>query len=473
MIPIKFIRLVVLAWCIQLCTNMAYGQTKVLSGVYAGVKLMPSVTPGGGMNRIDEVILFRPDGTFNDELDKPDWQKRTTGRYSIAGKKLTLKFSKDGDVSDYEIQSSDKIDAGSFILFKHPMDNSVPKGFLEFKKLSSMGGIGTNMAFVGTSSIRGLYFDGKGRFSTNSENTSVVAGDGIGGGGGNKSSGAGTYKVSNGTLTLTFDNGKTQVHSFYCRPSQKPVMAVIDGDIYFMKDEKEIAADKASSATQRNKSSSATNSKANTNATGNLADAKTLLLKANATHGGTKLDNIKTITFEATVQGILATGYVDVTGERLRLEMSKGGKLLQVQQLEGGSGWEWQAGKSAPLSTTRANEMRTSFYTGILGLRKSEIEALTVESVKTGKAGTAIVCMQNGKRYAFIINDKGQMSASGDLATRVPLTTVYSDFRQTDGILMPYNELNTAGKQRLSTQYSNFRINPMIPPQTWDKPGAN
>ncbi|WP_345331636.1 hypothetical protein [Mucilaginibacter defluvii] len=470
----RILRLAMMVWCTLLFADVVNGQTKTLNGVYAGVKLMPSVTPGGGMNRIDEVYLFRPDGTFNDELDKPDWQKRTTGRYTISGKKLTLKFSKDGDVSDYEIQSADKIDAGSFILFRQPMDSSVPKGFLEFKKLSSMGGMGTGTTFVGTSSTRGLYFDGKGRFSTNSENTSVIAGDGIGGGGTNKKEGVGAYKINKGVLTLSFDDGKTQTHSFYYRPAEKPVMAVIDGDIYFMKDEKEMAAERSASSSAKSKRRlSANNSNANTGASGNIADAKAMLLKANATHGGTKLDNVKTITFEATVQGISVTGYVAVTGERLRLEMSKGGKLLQVQQLEGGSGWEWQGGRTAPLTTTRINEMRTSFYTGILGLRKSEIEALTIESVKTGKAGTAIVCMQNGKRYAFIINDKGQMSASGDLATKVPLTTVYSDFRQTDGILMPYAELNTAGKQQLSTQYSNFRINPVIPPQTWNKPGAN
>ncbi|MCD8741595.1 hypothetical protein LT679_13350 [Mucilaginibacter roseus] len=435
---------------------------------------MPSVTPGGGMNRIDEVYLFRPDGTFNDELDKPDWQKRTTGRYSISGKKLTLKYSADGDVSDYDIASSDRIDAGSFFLLKQPMDNSVPKGFLKFTNMTSMGGIGTGTTYVGTSSTRGLYFDGKGRFSTNSENTSVIAGEGIGGGGTNKKGGAGTYKINKGVLTLTFDDGKTQVHSFYYRASEKPVMAVIDGDIYFMKDEKEMAAERSKSSSSASKRErSATNSSLSNEAATKTADAKALLLKANAIHGGAKLDNIKTLTFEATLQGITVTGYVDVAVERLRLEMSKEGKLLQVQQLDGNSGWEWQGGKTAALSSARVNEMRTSFYTGILGLRKSEIEALTVENVKSGKAGTAIVCMQNGKRYAFIINDKGEMSASGDMATKVPLTTVYSDFRQTDGILMPYNELNTTGKQRLSTQYSNFRINPVIPAQTWNKPSVN
>jgi hypothetical protein len=44
-----------------------------LDGVYAGCEFSPSPIFGGGMNRRDIAVLFRPDGTFNDVLDRTDW----------------------------------------------------------------------------------------------------------------------------------------------------------------------------------------------------------------------------------------------------------------------------------------------------------------------------------------------------------------------------------------------------------------
>jgi len=50
----------------------AGAQPKNVSGVYAGIEITLPVTMGGGMGRSDVVFQLRPDGTFNDLLEKPD-----------------------------------------------------------------------------------------------------------------------------------------------------------------------------------------------------------------------------------------------------------------------------------------------------------------------------------------------------------------------------------------------------------------
>jgi hypothetical protein len=209
------------------------GQSKTsVNGVYAGVEIMPSAM--GGMGRNEVVILFRPDGTYNDDLRKSGWQQRVSGRYTVSGRTVSLRTPGDNRAITYTIDNDGNMNAGSFNLIRQPTDNSIPKGNYEFNSAGGSGG-GASGTAVGSFSNKGFYFDGQGNFSTNSQTAVVVSGSNVGGGNSHKSSGGGTYKISKGVLTLTFANGATETHSFFCRPGYDPVMAVIDGDIYFVK----------------------------------------------------------------------------------------------------------------------------------------------------------------------------------------------------------------------------------------------
>lgn len=447
-------------------------QTKSVNGVYAGILLMPSVTMGGGMNRIDEVLLLRANGTFNDDLGKPDWQTRVTGKYTVSGKKLTLRYAKDNKTTDYSFDKDGNIDAGSYTMLKQPVDHIVPKGIFKFTMMNSSGGGSSGMVYVGTSNNETLNFDGNGHFSNNSASASVIAGEGVGGGGSRENSGKGNYTITKGVLMLKYDNGQTKVHSFFCRPSYNPIMAVIDGDIYFMEDEnKKHAGEKAAAAEKRpnrlrnNQSPTTTETPA-----ANNTDGKAMLLKANEVHGGSALNNINTVSFAATTEGIEVTSYVDVPRRRVRFEARQGGKLLQIEQLEGQSGWQWRGGQISTLPAARATEMAAAFYSGILGLRQSQINAAAIKSVKPVQNGYAIVCEQNGKNYAFILNNDYRMVASADQTAQVTNTSAYTDFRTVNGILMPFKELNTAGTQKFTVQYQRFEINPSLPDNVWAKP---
>ncbi|MGY3213123.1 hypothetical protein [Mucilaginibacter sp. HD30] len=210
------------------------GQSKTsLNGVYAGVEIMPSAM--GGMSRNDVVILFRPDGTYNDDMRKSGWQQRVSGRYTLSGRTVSLRTPGDNRAITYTLDNDGNMNAGSFNLVRQPTDNNIPNGNYEFSSAGGSGG-GASGTAVGSFSNKAFYFDGQGNFSTNSQTAVVVSGSNVGGGNSHKSSGGGTYKISKGVLTLTFANGATEVHSFFCRPGYDPIMAVIDGDIYFVKD---------------------------------------------------------------------------------------------------------------------------------------------------------------------------------------------------------------------------------------------
>jgi hypothetical protein len=444
----------------------ACGQSKTINGVYAGLEVVPSAVMGGGMDRYDNAFLFRPDGTFTDKLDKADWKTRIDGRYFVSGKNITLAFAKSGRTHHYKLDADGNIDAGGYSLVRQPTDSSIPAGVYEFSKMTSSGGGSSGMVYAGVGSDKTLKFDGKGNFSNRKATATAVIGN-VGGGTSRKSSGQGTYKIDKGLLTLKFDNGKTERHSFFCRPGYKPIMAVIDGGIFFVKDKKEKAAGNQvrTSATAEDKTNPT-----ETTENPSVADPKRMLLKANAMHGGTSLDNLKSIGFTATMQGLKINSCVDITGQRVRLEVRQNDKLVQVEQLDGQSGWMWQQGKLSQLPPNRVSEMKAVFYSGLLGLRKEQVEGFSIKSVKPFKAGNAITTVRDGKQFVFMLNDNYQLVGEvNDVGSAVSSST-YTDLQTYNGLLLPFQETAASGGRKNVIRYEKYEVNTTYPESIWNKP---
>jgi hypothetical protein len=456
-----------LVW-LAIFTSTACGQSKTLNGAYAGLEVVPSAVMGGGMDRYDNAFLFRPDGTFTDKLDKADWKTRVDGSYSVAGKNVTLKFAKSGRTHQYKLDADGDIDAGGYSLVHQPTDSSIPAGVYEFSKMTSSGGGSSAMAYVGTGSDNTLRFDGKGHFSNNKASATAVIGN-VGGGSSRKSSGQGTYIINKGLLTLKFDNGKTETHSFFCRPGYKPIMAVIDGAIFFVKDKAE-QKEKNTAANKVQKTAANEGASSTTLETSKSTDPKEMLLKANAVHGGTALDNLKSIGFTATMQGLKINSYVDIAGQRVRLEVRQNDKLAQVEQLEGNGGWMWQQGKTSQLPANRVSEMRAVFISGLLGLRKEQLAGISIKSVKPFKAGTAITTIKGGKQFVFMLNDKSQlMGEANDVGNSVS-SSVYTNLRTNNGLLLPFQETASSGGQKNVILYKEYEVNVNYPETIWNRP---
>lgn len=406
------------------------------SGVYAGVKL--SLNPlGGGMNRTDEVFLFRKDKTFTDQLNKPDWKTAVRGKYEIKGSELYLTYT-NGDKDNYTITKGGNLDAGTFVLFKMDLDNSVPKGAYQFKFINGSGGIATGTTYVGTSSRRTLDFDGNGNFSTERQSTTVIAGDNIGGGTNTNSDAKGKYTLKDGTLTLNYDNGKSTTHSFFASAvdGKSKAMAVIDGSFYFMEDEKE-----------------------QKKADAKLPSAAEVLKQARAVHGGDAIDRVQTYTVDADLNGIKVISYNDLAGKRFRNEMSNKGKLIVVGQIGLTGGWLWNNGKKTVSDAKRLRDAKYNDYTGVLGLSKKNNAAFSKGTVTATKDGYSVSFAVDGHQFMYLLDHHYQLLGSGLQIGTTKLSSTYSNFKTVGGVKMPFTTLTSNGKDKFTMRYNSIKIN--------------
>jgi len=439
-----------------------------LDGVYAGCEFSPSPIFGGGMNRRDVSVLFRPDGTFNASLNRADWQTNVSGRYTINKGEVTLKYTKSSSV--YTITKYGSLSNYSHELFKL-QGNIIPEGYYSFISAMGGGGAAYGTTYVGALSTQGLNFDGKGHFSNSRYSGSVVAGENVGGGSSSSRDGSGTYKINKGVLTLTYTDGHTELHSFFCDMGGKTRMAVVDGRVFFV-DNNDKTDDKNTKPSTAAKKVSGNSTTADNNA---VPDGKTLLLKANATHGGDKLNALKTARLTCSVSGLKVVELIDIPNNKVRVEVWKNGKPVSVQQTEGNTGWQWSGGNRSDLPANSVAEVKTALYTGVIGLRKSlldQMQVMNAQKIPNNNMYT-IQCKLNGNEYVFAINDQNQLMAYGYKVGDKTLFSMLSDLRPVQGITIPYREATTSGQQKLNIQYDNMDVNPVLDGQSWAVPAGN
>jgi len=434
-------------------------------GVYAGVRL--SINPlGGGMNRTDEVILFRKDKTFTDQLDKKEWKTAVRGKYEIKGSEVYLYYTK-GSKDNFTITKGGNLDAGSYTMFKMDLDNKVPKGSFLFKFVNGSGGIATGTTYVGSSSRRELNFDGAGNFTTDRQSTTVVAGDNIGGGTNSKSDGRGKYAIKDGVLTLRYDNGTTTTHSFFASlgDAKNKTMAVIDGSFYFTED---MNAKKTSSSS-KSSTTTATDTKLPTATDTKLPTAAQILTELRKKYGGTAIDNLKTYTVKAQFSGITVISYNDVVGKRFRNEMFQRGKLIGVEQIGPAGGWLWSNGKKIPSTTERLEEAKYNDYIGVMGLQQGTNAAFSKGTVQAVKNGYAIGFQVDGHTFVYVIDKNYTILGDSYMIGKTKLTNTYSNNRTVDGITLPFTNTTTSGKNKLTLNYQSIEINKALA-TNWQQP---
>lgn len=447
-----------------LCFDNLQAQTGKLNGVYAGVQFSVSPLIGGGMNRKDVVILFRTDGTFNDQMGQPNWSTKVAGKYIISGNTVTLNFPKSS--TSYTIKNATTLHGYGFQLFKL-QGSTISPGYFEFTSAMGSGGGSSGLTYVGTSSHRGLNFDSKGHFSNSRNSATLIAGENVGGGSTRNDSGNGTYKINEGVLTLNYSDGKTETHSFFCDLAGKTRMAAVDGRVYFSSDEKDAGK------TTKTDLSNQPDVKQQTDA--GPVDGKSLLLKANNTHGGSKLDAVKTAKVTATAMDVKVVELIDAVHNKIRIELWKNGKLSSVQQTEGNNGWLWNNGNKTILPKDKVTEAQSILYTGMLGLRKQVLDKMQIANTQKMKNASmyTIECTLDGNNYIFAVDDQNRLAAYGyKIAGKISFSLL-SDLRPVQGLIIPFHEVSTSGSQKLAIQYDNFEINPTLDAQAWAIPAGN
>lgn len=200
-------------------------------------------------------------------------------------------------------------------------------------------------------------------------------------------------------------------------------------------------------------------------------DAKALLLKANTVHGGNKLDMIKTMRYSATILGVEAVSHVDIPGNKIRIELWENGRIVSIEQEENGDGWQWLNGRKAVMPSPRIAEMKSTFYSGLLGLRKPAINQMQVLNMQKLKNNTySVLCKLDGNDYIFAVNDQNQLVAEANKTFGRTSISVLSDLRPVQGIMIPFHEVVTSGIKKLVIHYDSFEINPAFNESIWNVP---
>ncbi len=456
-------RFYLLCFIYSFTMHTSCSQSSGITGVYAGIELTVSGFAGGGMDRNDIAIYLRGDGSFTDKLGEADWKTAKKGTYTISGKKVTFRFASGKKDKTYTLTSEGNLNAGSFVLFKMVEQNTIPPGLYKYNHTSGSGGIGTNVPYVGSSRNHSLYFDGKGNFTTNSSNTSMVAGDNMGGGSTKKSEGEGTYVLKQGVLTLRFNSGTISTHSCFARKSDKleKTMAVIDGKFYFEREEKEKTTNKKTT-TKR------TTTKSDT-LTNVALSGNEVLKKLRNEYGAEQIDQVKILHTTATHRGAIINSYIDIKKKYYRYEVMQAGKLLAVEQLEGDKGWQWVQGKTTPLSGQRIREIQLSLHLGIFGLGKYMNHAFATAQVVQEKNGYVVTLPIEGQQLRYHLDRQYKIIGESYTIGNASLQSTLSRFKKTDGLLLPYSSTisgNASGQ--LVYTVSSYVINPQLPASIWN-----
>lgn len=426
---------------LTMALSMSCQSSDGFPGLYAGVKL--SLNPlGGGMNRTDVVILLRKDKTFTDELSKKEWKTAVSGKYEIKGSGLLLNYN-NGDKANYTITKNGNLDAGTFVMFKMELDNSIPKGSYTFKFISGSGGISTGTTYIGSSAKRVLNFDGAGNFTTDKQSTTVIAGDNIGGGTNTKSDGKGKYTLKDGMLTLRYENGNTTTHSFFASAGdgKNKAMAVIDGSFYFTDD----ASDKKQTSTKLSDT--------------NPPSAAEILSELREKYGGAALDAVQTYTVEAEFNGVKLISYNDLVANRFRNELYVKGRLLSVEQIGADGGWLWSNGKKSVSDKQRLEEVKYNDHIGVLGLQIRNNSAFGSGTVKTTINGYSVAFAVAGHQFIYLLDRNYNILGDSYQIGNKKQINSYSNNRTISGVKMPFTTTASDGKNKITLNYKRIDIN--------------
>ena len=202
-------------------------------------------------------------------------------------------------------------------------------------------------------------------------------------------------------------------------------------------------------------------------------DAKTMLLKANQAHGGHALDIIKTMRYSAVIMGVKAVSYIDIFSHKLRIELWENDNLVSVEQIDGNNSWRWLQGNKAPMPPNRIAEMKSTFYSGLLGLRKPALKKMHVINIQELKNNTySVLGRLEGNEYIFAINSQNLLVAEANKTSGRTSVSALSDLRLVQGIMIPFKETVTTGFKKLVIEYNDFEINPEIANSNWNIPAG-
>ncbi len=435
-------------------------QDKYIHAAFTGTRWDPSSMMGGGLERTEIILYFRPDGTYGTTLGN-GWQTDVSGRYTISNGTIKLTDSKN------QVESIPYDGSGSFwyngtTIFQKKPANKIPPGYYSFSYSSGSGGIssGSNAPYVGNRAHKGIQFNPDGSFSSGASSSTYISGGNVSGHGNRKTEADGTYIIKDGVLTLRFKNGEISVNS--CFTSDAVSSIVVNGTPYYADE------DKKSTIKEPNTKSKPTASPEN------VRSGLDFLKKANLANGGKYLDEIKTVKLESSLgNGALQiTTLLDLPQQKIRCEYRKQGQLIGIEQSEGNAGWEWSNGKFTTLSADRVKELQSANFSGIFSLREPVLNSASIiSSPKASDNQTSIIISIDGSYTALLFDKENRLTGNSSKINNKSTTRFFSDFRKTKQVPLPYTVKEMRDNKTFTYQYSSIELNPSLSANDWMKPG--
>jgi hypothetical protein len=429
---------------------------KFIHAAFVGTRWDPGSVMGGGLERTEIILYFRPDGTYCTTLGK-DWQTEVTGRYTISNGTIQLRDSKN------KVESIPYDGNGSFwyegtSIFQKKPANKIPPGYYSFSYTSGSGGIGsgTNAPYVGNRAHKGIQFNADGSFSSGASSSTYISGENVGGYGNRKKEADGTYTIKDGVLTLHFKNGERSVNS--CFTSDAVSSIIVNGTTYYADEHKN----------SENKKAPPPNTNPESKSSG-LA----FLKNANLVNGGKFLDGIKTAKLESSLgNGALQiVTILDLTQQKIRCEYSKQGQLIGIEQAEGHTGWEWSNGRLTTLSEDRIKELKNTYSPAVFSLQEQAIGKASILSSPENKNNLTSIILTTGNDYTALLFDKeNRLTGKSCKINNRTVTHVFSGFKKTQELWLPYTVVEKRDNKSFTYQYSSIILNPSLETKDWAKP---
>jgi hypothetical protein len=251
----------------------------------------------------------------------------------------------------------------------------------------------------------------------------------------------------------------------------KITIAVIDGKIFYLEEDKNVAQTETPATTTAAKTETAATQPSGGPAS-DPSTAMIILQSANKAHGGTYLDNLNTIKAVMNTNNLTITMLADFQQQFLRMESAVDNNTILVEQLEGSTGWSYDGSGYTNLSQQRIREMQHTMYCGQLGLRSDVLSKSTVTLQKQQAGLSSVMVQVDNLRAGYIINSQNNhleaLILAGDNNATSSIT--YSDYKKVDNILLPFTETIQSGNHTQKIVYDKYTINPKLSKQDWAKP---
>ena len=231
-------------WVLVLLPLFGTSQTFKVPTVYAGVEMVHDAIDFS-TGRMDNVFYFRTDGSFTETLYEEKWKSIKDGSYKLTGKHVILEYVEEREKDTLFLDADGKtgkyrccgLSLGWATMVKMKSVKEIPAGLYSYETASSLSAT-TDFAQTKVFSNDDIYFladkrftrDKKSMVALTSANTVLTATS--------DDSLTGSYTVTEGVLTLLYDDGEIEKGSFFLDArlmdgrKEKAYLMAFKGDVF-------------------------------------------------------------------------------------------------------------------------------------------------------------------------------------------------------------------------------------------------